>query len=113
MRNPAGVECPYFYGDYYRGRERESCRLLNADWKPALCFSCPVPGIRQANACQHMRLLPHLVRDWRRGGLRKRVQVQAYCQKTRRDVPQPEVGCGHCHALPEIFIAPDDDHTAA
>ena len=29
MRTPAGKECQYFYGDYYRGRNQEECRLLS------------------------------------------------------------------------------------
>ncbi len=112
MQNPYGIECPYFYGDYYRGREQETCRLLGDDWEPELCQGCPAPGIRQANACEHLALLPHLKRDWRRR-LRRTVTVRAYCRKSARDVPHPEIGCGECHTLPEIFVLPDDDHPAA
>ena len=32
MKTPAGTECKYFYGDYYRGRNHEECRLLGAAW---------------------------------------------------------------------------------
>ena len=28
MRTPAGKECKYFYGNYFRGRKTEECRLL-------------------------------------------------------------------------------------
>ncbi len=56
MKTPAGSECKYFYGDYYRGRDHEECRLLGAQWKPALCRTCPVPAIEMANACEFMRL---------------------------------------------------------
>ena len=30
MQTPAGQECRYFYGDYYRGRNHEECRLIAA-----------------------------------------------------------------------------------
>ncbi len=61
MRTPAGTECKFFFGDYYRGRNREECRLIgNAPtprhWTPDLCKTCPVPGIQRANACEHMEL---------------------------------------------------------
>ena len=31
MRTPAGTECPYFYGDYFRGRNVEVTEELTAD----------------------------------------------------------------------------------
>ncbi len=105
MQTPAGKECPHFYGNYYRGREQEECRLLmehGLPWTPSLCETCPVPAIRQANACPHMRLRPVLRRDllppWR-----QRLHIEAYCTKTTRPVPEPKVGCGQCHELPEAF----------
>jgi hypothetical protein len=33
----------------------------------------------------------------------RRVQVSARCEKTARDVAEPEIGCGECHALPFNF----------
>jgi hypothetical protein len=30
----------------------------------------------------------------------RRVQVSAFCEKSKRDVSEPHVGCGECHALP-------------
>ena len=117
MRTPAGKECRYFYGDYYRGRDHEECRLLNAasppqKWAPELCFTCPVPEIISANACTNMvlegqvkRLLPFT---------KGKVQVKAYCTKTLRDVPEPQIGCGECHPLPPIFTGePRDTDSAA
>ncbi len=105
MQTPAGKECPHFYGNYYRGREQEECRLLmehGLPWTPSLCETCPVPAIRQANACPHMRLRPALRRDllppWR-----QRLHIEAYCTKTTRPVSEPKVGCGQCHELPEAF----------
>jgi len=33
----------------------------------------------------------------------RRVQVNAYCEKLQRDVAEPQIGCGECHALPFKF----------
>jgi len=106
MRTPAGRECRYFYGDYFRGRSREECRLLAAQqpplpWEPKLCVTCPLPAILMANACEHLDFHARLVRPFL--SLRKHVVVDAYCRKTRRDVPEPHIGCGECHLLPPIF----------
>ena len=30
MKTPAGKECKYFYGNYYRGAHQEECRLIGA-----------------------------------------------------------------------------------
>ena len=59
MKTPAGKECKYFYGDYFRGRNAEECSLLKASnqtWSADLCRTCPVPGILQANACEFLQL---------------------------------------------------------
>ncbi len=107
MRTPAGTECRYFFGDYHRGRSREECRLLASSnpaqrWTPELCKTCPVPGIVRANACESMRLNARVTRSiW--DFFQHRVQVTAFCEKTLRQVDQPEIGCGECHPLPPIF----------
>ncbi len=105
MRTPAGKECSYFFGDYYRGRNLEECRLLkasNQQWTPDLCKSCPVPSIEMANACQFMRLRATVTRPLT-ALLQRRVQVTAYCEKTHNNVVEPHVGCGECHGLPLNF----------
>jgi hypothetical protein len=33
----------------------------------------------------------------------RRVQVQAFCEKTQKNVGEPQVGCGECHTLPFKF----------
>ncbi len=101
MRTPAGFECSYFYGDYYRGREREECRLLES-WSADLCQTCPVPEILRANACKHMRLDAEVTRSFF-DLFQRRVKVSAFCEKTNRSVAKPEIGCGECHPLPPIF----------
>ena len=106
MKTPAGTECKYFYGDYFRGRNIEECRLLKAAqerWTPDLCRSCPVPGILQANACEFLQLRGHVGRPIG-AALQRRVQVSAYCEKVDRSVQEPKIGCGECHPLPPEFI---------
>ena len=110
MRTPAGKECRYFYGDYYRGRQHEECRLLidaNLPWKPALCTGCPVPAILIANACQSMELTPKLVRPF--PFTRQKVQISSACNKSHERNFDPHVGCGECHRLPLSFTVIDDD----
>ncbi len=107
MRTPAGTECKYFYGDYYRGRNQEECRLLAASqpaqkWTPDLCKTCPVPGITRANACENLVLIGKVGRSVLTG-FQRRVQVVAYCRKTERPVDKPHIGCGECHPLPSAF----------
>lgn len=105
MKTPAGQECPHFYGDYFRGRNAEECRLLKAagqPWNPALCRTCPVPDIARANSCEFMKLRATIGRPLS-AVFQQRVQVSAYCEKTQRAVNEPHVGCGECHALPFKF----------
>lgn len=107
MRTPAGKECQYFYGDYYRGRQREECRLLataspSLPWRRDLCNTCPVPDILRANACEHMTLMPRLERSF--PFIKQQVKVQAYCDRSQRSGFDPHVGCGQCHPLPPAFI---------
>lgn len=102
MRTPAGSECPHFYGDYHRGRQREECRLLYTAWSPDLCKTCPVPSIIRANACKHMQLNAEVTRSVF-DLFQKRVQITASCHKSNRPVDKPEIGCGECHPLPPIF----------
>ncbi len=116
MRTPAGKECKYFYGDYFRGRHNEECRLLAISptpqiWTSDLCNHCPVPGILQANACEHMMLDATVIRPF--PFIRRVVRVSAYCNKCECPVSEPHIGCGQCHTLPPIFTGePLDPNTA-
>ena len=106
MRNPAGKECSFFYGDYYRGRAQEECRLLNSvspllDWSPDLCTTCPVPEYLLANACEFMVLEPALIRPF--PFIKRQVKVNTACNKTLRSGFDPHIGCGECHRLPDVF----------
>lgn len=105
MKTPAGKECIHFYGDYYRGRNTEECRLLKVNgqqWTRDLCFTCPVPEILRANSCEHMKLKAVVARPLT-AIFQRRVQVSAFCEKVGREVAEPQVGCGECHPLPFKF----------
>jgi hypothetical protein len=100
MITPAGTECRYYYEDYFRGRERQECRLIaqnrhSEPWQPKLCKNCPVPGILRANACPNLVLEGRVEKSIL--GLSRRVAVAAICSKYLVDVPKPHLGCGHCH----------------
>ena len=105
MKTPAGKECAHFYGDYYRGRNVEECRLLKIhgeQWSRDLCTTCPVPEIARANSCQNMKLNVKIARPIT-AVFQRRVQVHAFCEKTKRNVTEPQIGCGECHDLPFKF----------
>jgi len=105
MKTPAGTECPYFYGDYFRGKNTEECRLLNSgrvgqNWSADLCKTCPVPGISRANACKNMTLYATV----KRGFLKhRRVVVTAWCSKSKSEVKVPVIGCEFCHQDLDLF----------
>ena len=106
MKTPTGIECPYFYGDYYRGKNLEECRLIgnqtgNQSWKVELCQTCPVPAIKRANACPNMVLTPTIKKKFL--GVKKQVTITAFCTKSNSPVKVPEIGCGICHPLTDIF----------
>ena len=106
MKTPSGIECPYFYGDYFRGRQIEECRLIgnqsgSQHWTANLCETCPVPAIKRANACPTMVLTPTIKKKFL--GVKRQVQVSAYCTRSESKVKVPEIGCGICHPLDAIF----------
>jgi hypothetical protein len=102
MKTPAGSECKYFYGDYYRGRDHEECRLVGSAWSRDLCRTCPVPSIGMANACEFMQLHAEVTRPLS-AVFQRRVKVTPFCEKTRRSGFDPHIGCGECHPLPTLF----------
>jgi hypothetical protein len=105
MRTPAGFECSFFYGNYFRGRKQEECRLVGSvpppnHWTPDLCKTCPVPGILRANACPNLILSGTVEKKLL--VIKRRVKVSAFCKISAGLVKEPEIGCGHCHELPEF-----------
>ena len=110
MKTPAGSECSYFFGDYHRGKNIEECRLLkdsNLEWKAYLCQKCPVPKIIQANSCKNMRFSPKLKSPL--FFMKPLVEISTYCVKCECDVKQPQIGCGQCHPLLDIFVVGTND----
>jgi hypothetical protein len=100
MRTPAGTECPYYYADYFRGRSKEECRLIDRNpqggkWTPDLCTGCAVPKIVLANACQNLVLEAEVKSGFLRIG--RGVKVAARCTRSQEVVEEPEIGCGLCH----------------
>ena len=106
MRTTAGKECKFYYADYYRGRNKQECRLVAGNrasepWTPGMCQNCPVPGILQANACTNLLLEGRIVKTFL--GLGRQMTVSAVCTKTLQDVDKPHVGCGQCHTNLDNF----------
>lgn len=106
MRTPYGNECPFFYGDYYRGKNHEECRLIvykpgDPLWKSELCKNCPIPGIKRANACPTLTLSGKINKGFL--GIGKHVEVSAFCTRSQTNVKSPEIGCGICHPIGDLF----------
>jgi hypothetical protein len=83
----------------------EECRLLQASaqkWTLDLCKTCPAPGIARANACEFLQLQATVGRPFN-AAFQRRVQLTAYCEKSKRNVKEPHIGCGECHPLPPVF----------
>ena len=100
MRTPYNKECRFYYADYFRGKNTQECRLIEANpasepWKPALCQTCLVPDILLANVCPNLALRARVGKSL--FGLLHKVEVEAACREYRVQVTQPKVGCGHCH----------------
>lgn len=112
MRTPAGTECPFYFEDFHRGRDRQECRLIDrtpngGTWEPRLCGGCPVPAIVRANACEHLVLEGRVRSGFL--GLGKHVEVSAMCTWTLGEVEEPKVGCGQCHLDMPDFELPTED----
>lgn len=107
MKTPYGKECKYYYADYYRGKNTQECRLIQANpssdpWKPALCQTCPVPDILKANGSPNLVLRARVGKSML--GLVQKVQVTAYCREHHVDIPNPKVGCSQCRLQTERAI---------
>jgi hypothetical protein len=100
MLTPAGTECPFYYADFHRGREKQACRLIErtpdgGNWTTDLCGRCSVPRIMLANACPNMVLEARVKSGFL--GLGRGVEVSAHCLRSLQEVAEPEIGCGQCH----------------
>jgi hypothetical protein len=110
MRTPAGSECPYYFEDFHRGKDRQECRLIGdspnaGTWAPDLCGKCQVPRITMANACPNLVLEAKV----RSGilGMGRGVEVSSSCVHIAGPVEVPQIGCGHCHEFLDFTISDD------
>lgn len=92
------VSCRYFHGDYFRGKNQESCRLLEASpnnqrpWRRALCDSCPVPELLIVSNSRDLLLEAEVKRKF----LREGVEVTfAVCAKHMLELADPRL-CPQC-----------------
>lgn len=98
MNDP--VDCPYYYADYHRGRDFETCRLIERNrenrrrWQRGLCNSCPVPGLLRATTCKHLALEASVERKF---GLFDRVSVYAICTEHLIELKDPK-RCPACES---------------
>jgi hypothetical protein len=93
MSNP--VNCRYFFGDYFRGKNKEECRLIGLnpqngrEWRRKLCETCPVPLLLINTDCSELALEAEVKRKL----LRERVEVTfAVCTKHMLELQNPN----HC-----------------
>jgi len=91
-------DCPYYYEDYFRGRETQACRLIERNpssrpWKPSLCATCPVPDILRETRVSSLALEASVTKRF----FRERVSVFAVCTKHLRKLDDPRV-CPDCEA---------------
>jgi hypothetical protein len=108
MHNP--VNCRYFYGDYHRGKNKESCRLLEASpentrqWRRRLCDSCPVPGLIIASNTRDLALEAKIERKL----FFERVEVTfAICTRHMEELSDPEY-CPKCAEENENELRQDE-----
>ena len=92
------VNCRYFYGDYFRGKNKEECRLIGTNpdngrpWRRALCDRCPVPEILIASNTRDLGLEAEVKRKF----LRDQVEVTfAVCTKHMIELEDP-LYCPRC-----------------
>ncbi len=103
---PPPVDCRYFYGDYFRGKNREECRLIDANphnrrpWRRKLCDSCPVPALLRETDCRSLALEAEVKRKL----LRDRVEVTlAVCTEHILELDDPR----HCPRCAQESAAAD------
>lgn len=98
MSNP--VNCRYFYGDYFRGKNFEECRLLAENpnsqrpWRRQLCNSCPIPETLIASNSRDLALEAEVKRKF----LRDQVVITfAVCTRHMLELDDPRQ-CPKCAA---------------
>jgi hypothetical protein len=111
MKTPYGFECKFFYGNYFRGKNDEECRLLNLSsghggWTSKLCKDCPAPKIQRANGCDFLQYQGKIAGGFL--GLSPHIEVSNYCIKTNVVVNNAYIGCKDCHHIPTFKISEED-----
>ncbi len=108
MKTPAGKECEYYYGDFHRGRNVQTCRLIERNresppWRAQLCTTCPVPDILRANNSETLKLDGKVVKKF--FGFKQQVEVEGWCSECFSAIPNPMIGCQNCThtGKPSIF----------
>ena len=98
MSNP--VNCRYFYGDYFRGKNYEECRLLEQNknnerpWRRKLCDTCPVPELLLTSNSRDLLLEAEVKRKF----LREQVEITfCVCGKHMLELENPK-RCPECAA---------------
>ncbi len=94
------VNCRYFYGDYFRGKNVEECRLIEANpenvigWKRKLCDTCPVPAVLIGSNCRDLELEGTVTKSL----FRERVEISfAVCTRHLEQLSDP-LDCPLCAA---------------
>jgi hypothetical protein len=94
------VNCRFFYGDYFRGKNKEECRLVGGNpenerpWRRKLCDSCPVPELLIASNSRDLILEAKVKHKFLRDG----VEVTfAICAKHMIELRDPR-HCPQCAA---------------
>lgn len=94
------VNCRYFYGDYFRGKNKEVCRLVEhnpdneREWQRKLCNTCPVPELLLTSNSRDLILEAAVKQKF----LRSRVEVTfAVCGKHMLELNDAQY-CPKCAA---------------
>ena len=102
---PEPVDCKYFYGDYFRGRDHEECRLLESSpgnqrpWKRKLCDTCPVPNVVRTTNSSGLALEAEVKRRM----FRERVEITfAVCIEHMLELDDPTYCPACAKEYPEL-----------
>lgn len=94
------VNCRYFYGDYFRGKNKEECRLVGNSpdnerpWRRKFCDSCPVPELLIAANSRDLVLEARVKHKFLRDGIEV---TFAICAKHMVELSNPRY-CPQCAA---------------
>lgn len=94
----AEIDCAFYYYDFHRGWENESCRLLEASpdsgapWERSFCRTCPVPRFLDGCGCRQPVMEARAVRRL----FRTRVEITlAFCGEGLQELDE-HTACPAC-----------------